>query len=280
MVTGLLAACLCALCYGVASVLQAIAAHRTPSSADVDPRLLVRVVRQGVFLAGLGLDTVGFAAQFWALRTLPVFLVQAALAASLAVTAVAAIPLLGLRLDGRQWTAVAVVCVGLAALGGSAGAEHPRPVSLAFRWGLIGCTALLGMLGLAANRLRGRARGLGLGVVGGLSFGVVAVAARALTNFSLIGLLRDPAAYAVPLAGGVAFLYYTIGLQQTAVTTVTAALIIGETVLPAVVGVIVFGDETRAGLVPLAIVGFSASIAGSLALAQFGDLAAPAAQPD
>jgi hypothetical protein len=69
-------------------------------------------------------------------------------------------------------------------------------------------------------------------------------------------------------------------LQQTAVTTVTAALIIGETVLPGIVGVIVFGDRTRAGFVPLAIVGFIAAIAGSLALAQFGDLAAPAAQPD
>ena len=32
----------------------------------------------------------------------------------------------------------------------------------------------------------------------------------------------------------VAFLYYTIGLQRAAVTTVTAALVIGETVLPSV----------------------------------------------
>lgn len=273
MLTGLLAACLCALCYGVAAVLQAVAARRTPASDQVDPRLVARIVREGPFVAGLGLDCAGFAAQFWALRTLPVFLVQATLAASLAVTAVAAIPLLGLRLDARQWTAVAVVCVGLALLGVSAGAETAHPASLAFRWGLLVCAGALALLGLAANRLPTRSRGLGLGIVGGLGFGVVALAARALTDLSPLGLLRDPAAYAIPAAGVVAFLYYTIGLQQAAVTTVTAALIIGETVLPAIVGVIVFDDQTRAGFLPVALVGFVVAVAGSLALARFGDLA-------
>ena len=42
--------------------------------------------------------------------------------------------------------------------------------------------------------------------------------------------------------------------------------------VPAVVGVLIFGDTTRAGLAPLAVVGFGLSVAGALALARFGEL--------
>ncbi len=50
------------------------------------------------------------------LRTLPIYVVGAALAASLAVTAVVASRVLRVRLSRVEWTAVAVVCAGLAML--------------------------------------------------------------------------------------------------------------------------------------------------------------------
>lgn len=83
MTWGLAAAILAAICYGAASVLQAVAARATPAGTGVDPRLVVRVMRQTPFLLGLALDGAGFGFQFWALRSQPVFVVQAALAASL-----------------------------------------------------------------------------------------------------------------------------------------------------------------------------------------------------
>jgi hypothetical protein len=43
-------------------------------------------------------------------------------------------------------------------------------------------------------------------------------------------------------------------------------------VLPAVVGVLVFGDGTRPGMLPLAVAGFALAVACSLALARFGDI--------
>ena len=104
------------------------------------------------------------------------------------------------------------------------------------------------------------------------SFGVVAIAARSLGELSPARLVREPAAYAVVAAGVVAFLYYTIGLQRAAVTTVTAALVIGETVLPSVVGVLVFGDGTRPGFLPVALAGFVLAVGCSLALARFGEV--------
>jgi drug/metabolite transporter (DMT)-like permease len=276
MVGGLVAAGLSAVLYGVASVFQAIAARRTAPAEGVDPRVLFRVVGQPWFLAGLMADGAGFVAQFWALRTLPIFVVQSALAASLAVTAVVAVPLLGLILTARQWAAVGGVCVGLVLLGLSAGVENAHVPSLTFQFALLGAVAALALAGAAANRLPGPGRAVSLGLVAGLSFGVTAIAARSLGDLSPARLVREPAAYAVVAAGVVAFLYYTIGLQRAAVTTVTAALVIGETVLPSLVGVLVFDDGTRPGFLPVAVVGFVLAVACSLALARFGEVGSEA----
>src|SRR5947208_14386865 len=122
-----------ALCYGVAAVMQAMAARaasrRTPRSVgssawgNVDPGLVLRMLHQWRFIASLVLDLVGFVAQLVALRRLPLFAVQAIIAANLAVTAVVAAWLIHLELSWREWLAVAGVVVGVGLLGPSAG-EH------------------------------------------------------------------------------------------------------------------------------------------------------------
>lgn len=85
MVCALASAC----CFGTASVLQAVAARavETGSGSGVDAMLLLRVLRQWRFAAGLALDGLGFLLQVVALRSLPLYAVGASLAASLAVTA-------------------------------------------------------------------------------------------------------------------------------------------------------------------------------------------------
>lgn len=60
-------------------------------------------------------------------------------------------------------------------------------------------------------------------------------------------------------------------------TTATAGLVIGETIGPALVGVIWLGDRTREGLAWLAVLGFAVAVAGALALARFGE--APVEEP-
>src|SRR2546423_14521136 len=114
MLIGLLAALASSVCYGVATVLQAASARAAPHTADVDPRLLLRLSRQVPFLAGLVLDVVGVSLQFVALRLVPVFLVQAAMSANLAVTALVAVPVLRVRLGGPGLGGVGVVVPRLA----------------------------------------------------------------------------------------------------------------------------------------------------------------------
>ncbi|MYR57367.1 hypothetical protein GTY54_14390, partial [Streptomyces sp. SID625] len=108
-----------AVCFGTATVFQAVAARAAAGADGVqagpggDAALLLRALRQWRYLLGLGLDGVGFVLQIAALRSLPIYAVGAALASSLAVTAVAAARLLRVRLRGTEWAAVAVVCAGL-----------------------------------------------------------------------------------------------------------------------------------------------------------------------
>ena len=56
---GLAAALVACVCYGVASVLQAVGARRVERAEQIDHRLLVRVLGSMPFLAGTALDAVG-----------------------------------------------------------------------------------------------------------------------------------------------------------------------------------------------------------------------------
>ncbi|WP_033287830.1 hypothetical protein [Amycolatopsis jejuensis] len=279
MVWGFLCALLSAVAYGVASVMQAVAAKATPDSgAGVDPRLLLRVLRQWKFVVGLALDVVGFVAQIAALHTLPLFLVQATQAASLAVTAIA-VRVLGVRLGAREWTAVGVVCVGLALLGSAAESEGSDQVGLGFRLALAAAAVVLGIAGFAAGRAGDRVRTAALGLVAGLCFGLVAVSGRVIPSLAPLDLLRDPALYVVAAAGGMAMLFLATALQRGSVTTATAMLVLGETVLPSLIGVLLLGDRTRPGFAVVALAGFVLAVAAALALARFGEPSAPVAPP-
>jgi drug/metabolite transporter (DMT)-like permease len=272
VLVALLAAVASAVFYGVAAALQSRGARAAPQAATIDPRLLVNVLRRAPFLIGIVLDIFGFAGQFYALRLLPVFMVQAAQAASLAVTAVASIPVLGASLGKRQWVGVVTVCAGLALLASSAGTQSATGVGLGVRVSLLAAAAALAGIGYAAGRLPAARRSAALGAIAGLGFGVAALAARSLSSLTPAHLLADPATYALVVGGLVGFLFFTTGLQRGSVTAVTAAVVVGETAVPALIAVLILGDHTRPGFVPLALVGFAAAIAGALVLAGSGPL--------
>jgi drug/metabolite transporter (DMT)-like permease len=268
---GLVCTVVAAAAFGAASVLQAIASQATvPGSRAVDPWLLVRVLRQWRFVAGVGLDVLGAVAQLIALRVLPLFVVQAALAASLAVTAILA-RLLGTVLGRQQWAAVGAVCVGLALVATSAKAQGSATVGTGFRVGLVIAVALLAGLGAAVARLPAAQRAPALGLIAGLGFGVTAMAGRVITGFAPRDLLTDPATYAIISAGLLAMLFLASALQRGRVTTTTALMVLGETVIPALVGVLVLGDQTRPGFTAVAITGFLIAVLAALTLARFGE---------
>lgn len=286
MLASLTAALVAALFYGIASVMQSVAAHeasnRKPQVADaggVDPGLLPRMLRQWRFVVSLCLDALGFVAQLIALQRLPLFAVQAIVAANLAVVAVVASLVIKVRLSWREWLAVTGVVAGVGLLGSSAGPEGASQAGVMFKLALIVTIAALGLIGLAAARLRDPARTLALGLVAGFGYGVIGIAARVLNGFEPLTLLRDPAAYAVAAAGIVSFVFYATALEGGSVTVATAAVVLAETLPPAVIGVVFLGDRTRPGLEPAAIAGFLLAVTSAVMLARFGEADHPGQGP-
>ncbi|HEX9039452.1 MAG TPA: hypothetical protein VF838_00345 [Trebonia sp.] len=287
MLVSLIAAVLAALFYGIASVMQAVAVREASnrsraqaSEGGLDAGLVPRMLRQWRFVASVVIDLLGFIAQLVALRRLPLFAVQAMVAANLAVIAVLATVVIGATLSLREWLAVGGVVTGVGLLGSSAGAEGATTAGSAFKIALIVATAVLALTGLVAARvLRDPARTLVLGTIAGFGFGAVGIAARVLTGFAPLTLLRDPAAYAVAAAGIVSFVFYATALEGGSVTVATSAVVLAETLPPALVGVLFLGDTTRPGLTPVAAAGFLLAVASAVTLARFGEAEDPHGHP-
>jgi drug/metabolite transporter (DMT)-like permease len=278
---GFLLALGCSVCYGTATVFQAVAARSVEGgsgTSGVDAVLLLRAVRQWRYLAGIGLDCLGFLLQVMALRLVPIYVVAAALAASIAVTGVVSAWVLSARLSHMEWAAVGVVCGSLVALALAAGHGHFRHGPAWLGWALVGVVVVIFAAGSAAGRLSDRARGLALGLSAGSGFGVVEIGVRLLDemNPTKAAFYTNPALYAGAGGGAAGFLLLTSALQRGSVTTTVAAMVVGETIAPALVGVIWLGDTARDGLGWLVITGFVVAVSGTLMLARFGEAPTPA----
>ena len=64
---------------------------------------------------------------------------------------------------------------------------------------------------------------------------------------------------------------YAAALDGGTVTTATAAVILAETLPPALIGVLFLGDTTRPGLAVVAGFGFVLAVICAVALARFGE---------
>src|SRR6202008_4399581 len=76
------------------------------AAGGVDPGLVPRMLSQWRFVVSVVIDLLGFIAQLVALRRLPLFAVQAIVAANLAVVAVLAAVIIGATLSLREWLPV------------------------------------------------------------------------------------------------------------------------------------------------------------------------------
>jgi hypothetical protein len=267
---------LAALCSGAAAVLQARAVSRTGDAGLAG--LVGGLVRQPGYLVALILVGLGFLASLVAVQELPLFLVQAGRAASLGVTAVLAAAVLGSRLRPRELAALAVLAVGLAGVAVAAAPSRLDTVSLGVRGTVLVVAGLLLLGVLAGSRapVGDRAAGL-LGILAGVCFGMLSLAARVLAPVTVPGVLADPAAWAVVVSGVAGLAGGALAMQRGGVVLVTAAMVATESVLGAVLGLAV-GDRPVPGLGWLAVLGFATTITGALLLARFG--APPVVEPD
>jgi hypothetical protein len=160
--------------------------------------------------------------------------------------------------------------VGLVLLGIAGRPEHgmrleePGPAILLF----VGAVVAVAAFGLVRSTKERSAALLAAGA--GISFGAVGIAARGfVVPHHVVHALADPLLYAIVLHGVLATTFFAAALQRGNVTTVAAVTFAVETILPAIVGLVWLGDQPRAGLAPVALVGFVLTLAASIALARF-----------
>jgi drug/metabolite transporter (DMT)-like permease len=269
VLVGLAAALAAAVVFGCSSILQAIGSRRVSSSSGFHARTVGRLLREPAFVVALLLNLLGFVLHLVAVRALPLFLAQAGIAASLAVTALLAVHVFHDQLSALEWGAVAAVCVGLALLTAAAGETgEDRATGLASLVAF-GVVAVMVAGGLVVARADRPAAAVTLSLLAGLGFANTALAARLLPELSPAALVMSPVAYALPLSGALAFLLYSLALQRSSVTVATAPMIVLQTALPAVVGVLLLGDVVRSGWAVGALIGTVLTAGGGVTLVRF-----------
>ncbi|MFG2818557.1 hypothetical protein ACGFX4_03920 [Kitasatospora sp. NPDC048365] len=271
MLLGLTAALAATACFGFGSVFQARGARAAPHVDRVRAGLLAALVRSWPFVLGTVMDIAGFALSIVALRTLPLFTVQAVTNASLAVTALAAVRMLGTHLHRSDTAGITAVVAGLLLLTVGSGTEGREDAPPAFHLALLGTTVLM-LAGTALlARRAGNAAAAGIGLLAGVGFGITSLAVRVLDASSLTAVLADPATYALALGGVGGYVAYALALQRGTVTAATAAGTLSETFGPAVIGVLALGDTARPGYAWCAVLGFLLAVGGTFLLARFAE---------
>ncbi|MER7984745.1 hypothetical protein ABTY53_03945 [Streptomyces noursei] len=287
MIIGLVTAIAASACYGTGSVLQAVgsrkSARREAAKASGDavtqhggPSLssTAKAAVTWEFMVGTVLDFIGFGLGALAARMLPLFLSQTVISANLVITAVLSVKLLNIRLTRPEWASIGVVCSALVLLATAAGPEGSGHTPIATHWWLLVASVVIIGGGTLLVRLLGGRAAILAGLLSGLGFGALGVGVRVLNGvdpFHLPSLLGDPALYAILVAGIGGMYLHTVALQIGSVNGATAALVVGETVVPGILGVLWLGDSSRPGFAWMAILGFVVAVAGAVAVACFGE---------
>ncbi|MDT5037020.1 MAG: hypothetical protein QOE03_2205 [Micromonosporaceae bacterium] len=258
--------------YGVANMLQSVAAARTDLHQAFHPRLLWSLGRHRAYLVGLGCQVIGFLFAFFARRDLPLFLVQSAVAAGLGVTAVLGVVICKWRLPAAEVGLLGVLCAGLAGL---VLAARPAPSRQLGTAGVVGLTVVLvviGVLGYLAVRLHGSHGSVVLGSLAGLAFAAAAVASRPLAGVHTVHqFVTDPLLYLLLAHSVVGQLLLGMAMQRGSTTAAVAAMDAAGAVPAAAVGLMLLGDEIQPGREWLAATGFAMTLAAVIGLSFFAE---------
>ena len=162
--------------YGVANLLQSMAAARTSHERRFHPSLLLRLAGHRAYLLGIGCQVTAFVLAFLARRELPLFLVQASVAAGLGVTALLGVAVLNWRLPAAELVLLGALGMGIAGLIVAAEPAPSRQLGLGDEIALGVVLVVVAVSGFFAVRLRGAPGSVVLGSLAGVTFGAAAVA--------------------------------------------------------------------------------------------------------
>ena len=253
-VISVLFAVLTALSNGAASVLQRRAARTVPDSEAMRLSLIGHLVRQRLWLAGIGLVIVAAVCQAVALATGPIAVVQPIFVIELPATLLMAAFVMRVRLPRRVRYGVAAVTLGLAlgmasaAPGGGSTSVH----GVAWIPALILTGLFEAVLIGAALGSRGNPRGALLGLAAACGYALTAALmkdamARLEGGGGAAALLTSWQLYATAAAGVGSLFLLQNALQAGTLVAVQPMLTLGDALISVVYGVTLFGEELRTG---------------------------------
>ncbi len=258
--------------YGFANLLQSVAAARTTVHHTFDPGLLLRLAGHRTYLVGLACQVGGFVLAFLARRDLPLFLVQASVAAGLGVTAILGVLVLKWRLPTAEVALLALLVLGVTGLVLSAQPAQSRPLGPAGLVTLAVALAVIAVVGFFAVRLHGAPGSVALGSLAGLAFSAAAVAARPLAAVTSVeGFVRDPLLYLLVAHSLVGQLLLGLAMQRGSTTAAVAAMDAAGAVPAAIVGLLLLNDKIWPGREWLAALGFLATLAAVIGLTRYAE---------
>jgi len=258
--------------YGVANLLQSVAAAQTSVHHTFDPQLLVRLACHRTYLLGVFCQVLGFVLAFVARRDLPLFLVQASVAAGLGVTALLGVLLLKWTLPVAEVALLGLLLVGITALVLSAQPAHSRQLGTSGVIGLAVTLAVLAVLGFFAVRLHGALGSVVLGSLAGIAFSAAAIAARPLANeHTFADFCANPLLYLLIAHSVVGQLLLGLAMQRGSTTAAVAAMDAAGAVPAAIVGLLLLGDRIQPGREWLAAVGFVVTLGSVIAMTRYAE---------
>lgn len=258
--------------YGVANLLQSHAATRTTEHMSLHPKLLLRLAGHRAYVLGIGCQVLGFVLAFFARKDLPLFLVQASVAAGLGVTAVLGVLFVHWRLPRAEIALLGLLFGGVAALVFAAAPAPSLPGGPLLTVGLAATLAGIAVAGAFAARMRGGPASVVLGSLAGLNFGAAAIASRPLANVgTLVTFTTDPLLYLLVAHSLVGQLLLALAMQRGSTTAAVAAMDAATAVPAAIVGLTLLGDKIVPGREWIAVVGFLGTLGAVIGLTRFAE---------
>ncbi|MYT38491.1 hypothetical protein GTY66_20885 [Streptomyces sp. SID8356] len=247
-------AVLTSLSNGSGTVLQRRAAMRVPQSEAMRLSLIGRLLRQRVWLAGIGLVIVAAVFQAVALATGPISVVQPIFVIELPATLLVAGWAMGVRAPRTVWYGVVAVtaglAIGLAAAAPVDGTDSVRGADWIPTLLLTG--AFEAAVIVAALRTRGDTRAALLGLASACGYSLTAALmkdamARLGSDGGSVALLSSWQLYASAAAGVGALYLLQNALHAGSLVAVQPVLTLGDALISILYGVTLFAEELRTG---------------------------------
>ncbi|CAM5362427.1 DMT family transporter [Streptomyces chartreusis] len=260
----------------VATVLQRKAALTVPQSQGFRAGLILDLLRQPVWLAGILAVIAAAVCQALALVTGPLTIVQPLFVLELPLTLIVASLLMRRHLARNGWLAVAVVVAGLGVALAAASPTGNRTHVELDRWipALAVCAGVVATLALAAfRRPEGRARAAFLGAATAISYAVTAALMKASTHIldeqGLVAFFSAWQTYGFAATGVCALLLLEHAMQAGPLVASQPALTLGDALVSLALGITLYEEHVRSGwwLLPQ-LFGVALIAAGVLALSR------------